>query len=216
MESRTLSAEDLLHGAMYAMEQAGFLLHDAVGLFTQGRYASAVVLAVFSREELGRARIYLENRKRALATGPVPEDTVTDQCDDHVEKLHRGQIGVTLEWGPEHRERFKGLFMHPQSPESKEAHALVHELAKIKARRNPQDTHDKRLKALYVEPDEIGTGWNRPCEMPREECRRLIQDVANSYGVFSGNLMVADEELAAAIAQWSGCPRLPDPIHPDL
>ena len=56
--SRNLSAHDLLEGAMYAMEQAGHLLHDAVGLYERGRYSSAVVLSVYAREEMGRAEIF--------------------------------------------------------------------------------------------------------------------------------------------------------------
>src|SRR5438128_9912470 len=100
--SRNLSAHDLLEGAMYAMEQAGHLLHDAVGLYERGRYSSAVVLGVYAREEMGRAEIFLGKRKEALAAGSVSPDSVIKACGDHVNKLRRGQAGVTLRWGPEH------------------------------------------------------------------------------------------------------------------
>jgi AbiV family abortive infection protein len=49
--------EHLLRGAVYALEQCGLLLRDANVLYRAKAYASAVVLAAFAREELGRWRL---------------------------------------------------------------------------------------------------------------------------------------------------------------
>lgn len=143
-----LTHTDLLHGAIYAIQQAGFLLHDAVALYKQGRYSSAVVLAVFCREELGRAQILFTLRRKALESGPVDRDRVIKECTDHIEKLRRGKGGTTLQWGPEHRDKFKGLLMNPRSEEYKKAHALADELIQTKRKREPREAHETRLRAL--------------------------------------------------------------------
>lgn len=216
MKSRIVTATDLLHGAMYAMEQAGRLLHDGNLLYRQGRYSSAVALAVFCREELGRAKILLENRKRVLAGEQVSLVSLRTQCDDHVEKLRRGQTGFIIRWAAEQSDKIKGLFSHPQSSESREAHRVAEEIAKQRKQRDPHDMHQMRIRALYVEPSETG-GWNRPCDISQEEARRLLEDVANDYALRTNpvQLQIKDPELAAAIAQCHDRPPLPDPVWPN-
>ena len=54
-----VTANFLLEGAYYALEQCGLLLRDAVQLYNGSSYATAVVLAAFAREELGREKILL-------------------------------------------------------------------------------------------------------------------------------------------------------------
>ena len=200
-----------MHGAMYAMEQAGHLLHDALALYKSGRYASSTVLSVFAREEIGRSAILLEMRQNVFASGSVVSaEAVVKACDDHVAKLTRGRGGITFEWGPERSADLKGLWADPQSEDSKKAHAMVDDWVERKAGRDPNDTHRKRMRALYVEPKD--TGWNRPCETVKEDARRLLQDVANSYGARHGNLYIVDEALAKALTAWKQCPTLPEPI----
>ena len=48
------TADYLLRGTVFALEQCGLLLRDARILCEAGSYASAVVLTAFAREELGR------------------------------------------------------------------------------------------------------------------------------------------------------------------
>jgi len=214
--SRNLSADDLMQGGMYAMEQAGHLLHDALALYKLGRYASTVLLSILAREEIGRSLILLDMRKDVLVSGSVlSTDFVAKECADHVEKLRRGLGGITFEFGPERSADLKGLFDFPHDPESanfKKARALVDDFVERKARRDPDDTHHKRMRALYVEPTE--TGWNRPCATGKEEANRALQDAARAYGLRHNNLYIVDEALATALAAWKECPILPDPISP--
>jgi len=65
----SVTPQYLLEGAAYALEQCGLLLRDANLLYRSGSYGSAVALAAFAREELGRWRILLELRKKLLARG---------------------------------------------------------------------------------------------------------------------------------------------------
>ncbi len=209
-----LTHTDLLQGAVYATEQAGLFLQDAMALYRKGRYSSALALAVFCREELGRAQILFELRREALVSGPVNRDHVIEECTDHIEKLRRGKGGTTLQWGPEHRDKFKGLFMNPRSEEYKKAHALADELIQMKRKREPREAHEARLRALYVEPSESG-GWSRPCEFTEKECEQFLGDVANDYALRCDQLQHnSDEELERAIAQWKDRPHPPRPIRP--
>jgi AbiV family abortive infection protein len=50
-----VTAQFILEGSEYALEQCGLLLRDANVLYRNGSYASAVVLTAFAREELGRS-----------------------------------------------------------------------------------------------------------------------------------------------------------------
>jgi len=59
-----VTAQFLFEGAVYALQHSGTLLRDAVNLYEQGAYPSAIVLALFGREELGKfviLRDYYEN-----------------------------------------------------------------------------------------------------------------------------------------------------------
>ena len=56
----------LCMGTFLAAEQAWHLLHDANWLYAQKRYANSLVLSVYSIEEVGRARMYLESTEEAL------------------------------------------------------------------------------------------------------------------------------------------------------
>jgi hypothetical protein len=47
----------LLKGAWYPLEQCGRLLSDAVALYRQKSYSTAVALAMIGREELGKYRM---------------------------------------------------------------------------------------------------------------------------------------------------------------
>jgi len=58
--SASVSPQYLLEGAAYALEQCGLLLRDANLLYRSGSYASAVALAAFAQEELGRWKMLLD------------------------------------------------------------------------------------------------------------------------------------------------------------
>jgi AbiV family abortive infection protein len=86
----SVSSAYLMMGAVYALEQCGFLLRDAVGLYHSGSYGSAVALASFAREELERCNILLDLRTRLLAGETVGVQEIADSCEDHLEKAKTG------------------------------------------------------------------------------------------------------------------------------
>jgi AbiV family abortive infection protein len=88
--SASVTPEYLLEGAVYALEQCGLLLRDANSLYRSGSYATAVALAAFAREELGRWRILLDLRREVLDGRAVTIEEIKDRCDDHVTKQKSG------------------------------------------------------------------------------------------------------------------------------
>src|SRR5262245_7312944 len=76
----------LTKGAYLALEQGGLLLRDANCLYRSGAFASAVVLAAFAREELGRAGILLDLRANVIAGEVVTPTQIKQSCEDHVTK----------------------------------------------------------------------------------------------------------------------------------
>jgi hypothetical protein len=55
----------------------------------------------------------------------------------------------------------------PVSEKFQEASTQLDDIAKKQAARIPANRHRERMKALYVEPNEAGTGWNLPWAVPR-------------------------------------------------
>lgn len=90
-----ITADALVRGTAYAMEQAWHLLRDAVLLIQQERYASSLVIATFCLEQLGRAEIYRKNAKRASEGKRVTLSSMNRDLIDHAAKLYEAQIPVT-------------------------------------------------------------------------------------------------------------------------
>ncbi len=205
----------LLEGALYALEQCGVLLHDAVALYRSEAYASATVLAAFAREELGRAQILFDFRKQTVKERKrVTLKGVKSKCDDHITKQKWAQLSMTLRLSGQ--ERAAQQLAKAANPE--ERTRIIAELRDImqqKAKRLPQDRHEQRISALYVEPNESGTGWNRPRERTRDAAREFIEDAIGDYATehdrYVGGMMIQydDSELFQALQNWSGCPELP-------
>jgi AbiV family abortive infection protein len=64
--SASVTPKYRLEGAVYALEQCGMLLRDANSLYRSASYATAVALAAFAREELGRWRILLDLHREVV------------------------------------------------------------------------------------------------------------------------------------------------------
>jgi AbiV family abortive infection protein len=99
-----LAANKIIEGAFYAMEQAGLLINDAAILYTQRKWPSSLVLAVFALEELGKAEMLLQRGIQAAASGPKSREQVMTGVSWHRTKLKagRGEATVTASvsfWG---------------------------------------------------------------------------------------------------------------------
>jgi AbiV family abortive infection protein len=92
----SVTPEYLLEGAAYALEQCGLLLRDANVLYENGSYASAVALAAFAREELGRSKILRKLRTKVLSKGRLTIKDIQDACKDHEDKQRAGVLSTTI------------------------------------------------------------------------------------------------------------------------
>jgi AbiV family abortive infection protein len=218
MQNVTLDATELLQGAFFALEQGGRLLHDAVNLWNQQRYSSAVVLGVFAREEIGRFKILIQEREEALKSGPRSIEGVRKLCNDHKEKLRTAPAGMSLHFDAS-APGLEGLHAHPRSPEFKKAHAILDERMKQKAEAQPKRTHVTRMSALYVDFDEATKSWNRPTDIAAGSAGLLLQEIANDYSLRYSYMAVPNDyyrEPFESFHAWAGRPTLPEPIWPDL
>ena len=226
MSTKKITRRYLLEGAVYAFDQSGILLHDAVTQYNSGSHSTAVVLAAYAREEMGRSRILRQLRKRIVDKGETV--TLTDikrPCKDHVKKQEFAQLSTVHRPASSQdtiaklmRIQFK---FHPQSQEYKEAEKRLNEITKRKRKSIPKQRHKARERALYVEPRESTFGWNRPKEITKQEAKIFLTDAANDYSVHLQHFdpeigKYKDSEFAAALKGWNGHPELPLPRWPHL
>ena len=200
------------------MEQSGVLLTNAITLHSSKAYASAVVLALLAREELGRCNILLDLWRKASGGADVSVGEVQKACDDHVEKQRRGQLSTM--YRTEGAGGFANLLRERSKvkPGTSEYAKLDEQLKKIddpKAKRTPGERHSTRMKAMYVDLNEGGADWSRPHLLPKGEATNCLTDAINDYSVKRDRLTeldilkICDPELATAISGWNDRPALP-------
>ncbi len=214
-------AQFLVEGAIYSLEQSGVLLRDSVTLYKVGSHGSAVVLAAFGREELGRYIILKDLHRGVVRDGKeVTRDDIAAACEDHVTKQERGRLSTV-----QRAMRGSGLgeLMHktlvspPQSNDYRDAHMQLEDVRQRQEKRIPGDRHQARMDSLYVEPRY--TGWNRPIETSSEEASTFLIDFGNDYAVQrdkieSGLIEYDQPEFAGTLKQWAERPHLPVPVWP--
>jgi len=217
-----ITARYLLQGTIYALEQSGLLLSDAVKLYNAGSYATAVALAALSREELGRAMILDELRSEVLDGGNVTLAEIKNECEDHVVKQDMAQFGIDVSGYPEDGigKLLKiRLESDPQSCEFRRAGEELDVVMKLKRKRAPRDRHEKRMNALYVEPKNSGDGWNRPKLTTKQDAKEFLYDAANAYAYAydkfqSGPIANINPALFQALRELTDRPALPPPEYP--
>ena len=218
-----VTQEHLLKGAAYALQQSGLLLRDANTLYRSGAYASAVVLAAFGREELGRWKLLLKLRKEVVTGKQLSLDDVKKSCGDHVGRQRAATLSVTL------RDTGSGSVLKAMSKadfgsdEWRSAREAADKLVALKKKRLPDDRHLTRMSALYVDPISL-TEWNRPAKkVTKEFARDFIMDAANDYSLqqsqWYGELefvAIKDAELAEALKKWTERPTMLPPEWPTV
>jgi len=221
----SVAPQDLLRGAWFALEQCGYLLSDAIALFDRRSHPSAVALALLAREELGRYCILLELWRRTAAGKAVSVDEVRGACEDHVTKQRRAQMSIVYRAeGPGGLAEIIGrrIRARPGTPEFQQADQQLKQCDQLKLKRTPEYRHSTRMRAMYVDISDDGTGWNRPTAMMEGEARDCLVDAVNDYAVQVNKLnelatlRALDPSLALALEGWRDKPPLPAPTWPDL
>ncbi len=202
-----LTADALVTGTTYAMEQAWHLLRDAVLLIQNERYPSSLVLATFCLEQLGRAEFYRENAKHASEGKTVTSRSMGKALTDHLTKLSKAQIPVTASaatWG------------EPPPPGSEAAIQLAGRLAairKIREKEAPQEALEARKRALHVDRIHTFPGWNRPPHViTKDDADYWVGAADVRYGLLRSGFERDNTEIGKKI--WAGIANLQLPESP--
>lgn len=206
-----VSARFLFQGAWYSSEQAGRLLHNAVTLYDLREFSTAVGIALLAREELGKARILIDLWKQCQGGKVIEIRDLETALGNHGKKQMASQTSTSLLAPPKLVER-----MLAASSEEDRAAAWepLKELLDRKAKRAPDDRHLARQQAFYVDPDQAGTFWNRPCIMDAVTAIQHITEASNAYSHFLPYLTDPSGELGEALNGWPERPALPDAVWP--
>ena len=186
-----VTEQTLFEGAWWALEQAVRLLNSAVILFDSGDHGSAVALAMFGREELGRSRLLQKFAEKVRKGDLLDTKAVITSCDDHVTKQRASALSTTLRIQP--NTVLSGAFKarienKPCSKEWKDADAKINEAIRAKKTRAPSDWHNDRIRGLYVDLNQLGSGWHRPVSIDRSEACDEIYDAINNYSLACDHL----------------------------
>lgn len=179
-----VTEQTLLEGSWWALEQAGRLLRSAITLLESGDPSTALAVAMFGREELGRSRLLRDCAQEVHEGKALQAHEITKRCEDHVRKQGASAFGVTLRPSSDSQigKALSAMTQHePGSEEWSNANDLVNSAADAKQKRQPHDRHQARCKGLYVDLNDSGTNWLRPIEISREEARINISDAVNDY-----------------------------------
>ena len=208
-----ITADYLLRGTVLALEQCGLLLRDARILCEAGSHASAVVLAAFAREELGRYKILRGLFKRTTAGESFTVRQIEKWCEQHVEKQKGGMFSVVMRadnstaQGQLLRAR---MLAAPGSPEWKKLDEELEKITQSQIKRTPEARHKSRMRALYVEP--LEAGWNRPSETSETAARDFLTDAINDYSGAQQRCthpdLDDDPDFHAALERWQDRPEL--------
>jgi len=215
----SVTPEYLLEGAAYALEQSGLLLRDANVLYRNGSYASAMVLALFAQEELGRWDMLRDLWRKVLNGERLTIKEIQDLCGDHVRRQRAGMMSATTR--ADRGSVLGRLLMTPFSSGGwRKARKQIEKLTRLKWKRTPDDRHQRRMSALYVDavaPDR----WNRPInEISAMEARDYLQDASNDYSLQRDRYINPqiykpdDPDFYSALEQWTDRPTLPRPERP--
>jgi AbiV family abortive infection protein len=212
-----LSERYLLEGAWYATEQCGLLLRDAQLLYAGDRYGTAVGLAMLAREELGRASILLRLANEARDGRPLTPKGLAKEIEDHVVKQTAAQLTIVFRSASVSQLATRA-YTDPPTAESESALEELDQAIKKAGRRTPSDRHLARLKALFVDPNDAGTAWNRPAAFAKDEAFAMLVDACNDYSHFLRSLVVGGkrERLRRELEHWAERPDLPEPTWPTM
>jgi AbiV family abortive infection protein len=217
----SVTSKFLLEGAAYALEQCGLMLRDADGLYRSGSYSNAMVLAAFAREELGKWKIFLDLRREVLGGKNLTIKDINDRCDDHVRKQKSGMLSLTMRAdkdSPVGKILTARIEASPGSDGWREMDEKLAQIDRLKKKRVPSERHYQRMSALYVDALPDGR-WNRPTTaiLPMD-AHDFLEDARNDYSGqhsrYSNPAFSNDDELSAALEQWSDRPVLPVPAGP--
>jgi AbiV family abortive infection protein len=200
----------LCMGTFLAAEQAWHLLNDANILYSQNRYANSLVLSVYSVEETGRSRIYLEQTEQVLRGETVTLEETKERCKVHMVKLQQGRSPLTIHASSSSA----GIPPAPGSSEAAEVFLQLHKTRQKREEAAPRETHQKRFEALYVDPIDGVRNWNTPAATQESDAWDMLYVAGIEYQghYIKLNNLLANRDEFKEIKSRVQLPHLPEMI----
>lgn len=195
-----LSTNDIIHGAYFAVEQAGRLVNDAAILFNRQRWATTLALSVFCLEEIGKAEMLLAKAAEADRTGPKTRDDIrTASFTRHTSKLREARritITASLGWWGDIPE------------DAAQIAKQLEDALNIHAQNAPREAHQARLAALFVDLLE-DEWWSRPAEITEDDAHSWLTKANIEYRRIWEQFANPSDPLLKKVEKTLGV-RLPD------
>jgi AbiV family abortive infection protein len=213
-----VTAQFLLEGSVYALEQCGLLLRDATALYKGGSYASSIAIAALAREGLDRAIVLRDLRDRVLSGWRLSLPEIKEEFSDHEEEglVHMATDPCTDRDSPPDDVLRTSHADARGSQGNWQADMFAEQAKKEQAERARKECRALRIGCLYVRPDSVWSHWRRPKEHTREEARRFLVDALGDYArerdrIETGLCHPRHAEYVSAVRGWAGRPELPAP-----
>ena len=174
----------LLEGSWWALEQAGRLLESATMLFESGDFSTALAVAMFGREELGRSRLLRDCSGEVCEGKSLRPNEIKRRCRDHVEKQEASAFHTKLSTPPGSRLAQASGDLHKYEPGSEQwrkAYDFIDVAVEAKRKRQPDERHKARCSSLYVDLNGQGTAWLRPASIAKDEAYNEITTAIADY-----------------------------------
>jgi hypothetical protein len=217
-----VTAQFLLEGSVYALEQCGLLLRDATALYKAGSYPSAVLIAGLAHESLDRAVRLRGLRERVLRGRQLvlPEIDAEFGEQENEEVLVGAGTGLSAQRRTRREERTKKPFTVGRGPTGYlQGDLFVDQTRREQAQRTRTEREALRVGCLHVRPDGAAFRWHLPKDHSREEARSFLLDVLCDYArerdrIESGLCRPEQAEYVRAVRAWEDRPGLPAPAWP--
>lgn len=212
-----IAPDVLLLGALYALEQCGLLLNDAIQLVELRRYPTAAGIALLAREELGRHEMLLGFWRDSIAGKSIARDALDKPLRGHENKQRHGSLSLNYMLGPDDQLNHLLRARQTASPGSDEWRAADQQIRVIDARRRrgqPEARHSMRMRAFYVDQGD-GDAWLRPSDLQHQKCADEVRFAQNDYQSAKSRIEEAanlydDFRLADAVKALAARPKLPE------
>jgi AbiV family abortive infection protein len=172
-----LNRTDLFKGAILALNHSASVLEAAASLYADGRVVTCFLLATLAREELGRFALLQAKAHSLSHDAKVEPAALKGMLDKHLAKLRAGQttypVPMPLDWMDE----WKRAIEHGDSKALEQLRPEWERAKRVIRRREPNDTHRRRLQTQYVDPQEDGS-WSGPDSISDEDVRVALMGTA--------------------------------------
>jgi AbiV family abortive infection protein len=208
-----IKAAALRAGSLFALEQAGHLLNDALLLYSERRYASGLALAVFAREEIGRSQLLAELAVRAEGGELVTAPMVKAACDEHEKKLKLAYTGVSIAFNAAEGAHILPVLGNRSHPDHAKVRAAFDRRVRTIRGQMPKQNHAARMRSVYVDLTTEGD-WNRPANVSRAEAFEILNQAAGDYAMCRDRVWQADP-VPPEVRSWLAAHELPPGDFPD-